>query len=985
MSRETGDRTRVGILFADATERVRCAEHAEALGHEALVSTPAKARLEEWADLSVLIADARAAERRGPDLKTLKDRSAADFRYLPLVIALPIRADFAPWFSFGFDDVLRTPIQREALRVRIEIWRRLREEAERHYRSLVEGSAIGIYRTTPEGRILYANPALTRMLGFASFAELQDRNLEEEGFESAQIHARFRERIERDGRVTGWEATWTRADGTPLHVRESAQVVRDATGRVLYYEGTVEDITARVEIEERVAAIRELGRTLALTRDEREIVQATVGAARDVLGIEDCELFLVDPDRRKLVFGAQTTGHVPPGPVEFPLDAEQGIMAAVARTGEAICLPDITEDPRYIGGSLRNRSELCVPVKAERKVLGVLNAESPLPGRFGPAERQLLEVLASQAAIAIANARLFAETQRLETFNAGIVHGMSEGILTEDSEGTITFVNPAMSKLLGYGPEELLGKNWQAIVPAEHRDRVSEELATRPAGVPSRYEIALLRKDKRQVPVIVSARPLFQDGRFTGVLNVFTDTTELRESQRARQETERQLRNIVEHSTNVFYAQDVNHVLTYLSPRSLDFLGCEPEEALRRWTDFVTDNPLNEKGYEATQRAIETGQPQPPYELELKTKLGNILWVEVREAPVVANGKTVAIVGALTDITERKRAEAALQRSEAQYRELVEEVNDVIFSVNADGDVTYISPAIRPLAGYAPEEIVGKPFAEFVHPEDRPGRAATFRDVLAGRKAPYEFRVIAKSGDPIWVRTSSKRFLAGDRVMGLRGVMTDISAQKKAEAEQRAHGARLQTLLDGVVQALEATVKLRDLYTAGHQERVAALVCAIGRELGLPEAEVEGLRITALVHDLGKTVVPMEILSKPGKLQQSEMVIVQGHVLAGYNVLKGIEFPWPVAATVLQHHERLDGSGYPHGLTGEEISLWARILAVADVVEAMSSHRPYRPARGLEAALAEIEAGKGARYDPAVVNACLAVFRQGFALPPSDL
>jgi PAS domain S-box-containing protein/putative nucleotidyltransferase with HDIG domain len=982
--RANRERARIGILFADSAERLRCADHVAKLGHEPVVATPAKAPLEEWTGLSVLIADAGAAERRGPDLQELKDRSAADFRYLPLVIALPIRTDFTPWSSFGFDDLICTPIQREALRMRIGIWLRLREEAERHYRSLVEGSAIGIYRTTPDGRILYVNPALARMIG-ASVEGLLGRDLDAVGFQSAQVRTRFRDRIERDGQVTGWEATWTRADGTLLHVKENALAIGGADGRILYYEGTVEDVTSRVAVEERLAAIHELGRTLVLTRNEREICQATVGAARDVLGIEDCELFLIQPSERRLVFSAHAAGPKPFGPLEFSLDADHGIMAAVARTGEAICLSDVAEDPRYIGGALRNRSELCVPVKVEDQVLGVLNAESPLPGRFGPAERQLLEVLATQAAVAIANARLFAEARRLEAFNEGIVQGMSDGILIEDSAGTITFANPALGEMIGYRSDELIGQPWQAIVPPEHWDRVTAEVAKRPSGVARRYEIALLRKDQRQVPVIVSPRPLFEGGRFSGVLTVVTDITALRESEQALRSAEQQLRSIVEHSTNMFYAIDTNHVFTYVSPQSRHILGCDPEEAMRRWTDFVTDNPINTAGFEATERAIVTGQPQPPYELEFRTKQGKAIWVEVREAPVVAGGQTIAVVGSLTDITERKQAEQALQRSEARYRELVEEVSDVIFSMSANGVVTYVSPASAALSGYSPTEIVGQPYAAFIYPDDLSRVSKGFYDVLQGQEKPFEYRVLAKSGDPIWVRGFSKRFFEGGQVAGMRGVLTDISARKKADEERERNHKLVQDLSSAIIHTLSATVALRDPYTAEHQRRVAELVCAIGRELGLPAADVEGLRITALVHDIGKTAIPMELLSRPGKLRPDEMAIVQAHALAGYNVLKETEFPWPVAATVLQHHERLDGSGYPQGLAGEAISLWARILAVADVVEAMASHRPYRPARGLEAALAEVEQGKGRLYDPQVVEACRAVFEKGFTLPPSAL
>jgi putative nucleotidyltransferase with HDIG domain len=190
---------------------------------------------------------------------------------------------------------------------------------------------------------------------------------------------------------------------------------------------------------------------------------------------------------------------------------------------------------------------------------------------------------------------------------------------------------------------------------------------------------------------------------------------------------------------------------------------------------------------------------------------------------------------------------------------------------------------------------------------------------------------------------------------------------------------QLQETMDGVMHALSSLVESRDAYTAGHQKRVSTLACAIARELGLSEWQVEGIRVSGLLHDIGKVAVPAEILSKPSKLSQSEFEIIKTHPQVACEILKEIEFPWPVVQTILQHHEKLDGSGYPAGLSGDEIILEARIICVADVVEAMASHRPYRPALGLELALQEIIRGRGMLYDPAAVDACLQVIRsKGF-------
>jgi putative nucleotidyltransferase with HDIG domain len=189
--------------------------------------------------------------------------------------------------------------------------------------------------------------------------------------------------------------------------------------------------------------------------------------------------------------------------------------------------------------------------------------------------------------------------------------------------------------------------------------------------------------------------------------------------------------------------------------------------------------------------------------------------------------------------------------------------------------------------------------------------------------------------------------------------------------------AKLRSAMEETVQAMALTVETRDPYTAGHQHRVAKLGQAIAEEMSLPSETVDGTRMAAMVHDVGKLYVPSEFLSKPTQLSDLEFAIIKRHPEVGYNILKGIEFPWPVPQIVLQHHERNDGSGYPHGLHCEDILLEARILAVADVVEAMSSHRPYHPALGLGTAMREVCTHQGVLYDTEVVSACAHMFNEG--------
>jgi HD-GYP domain-containing protein (c-di-GMP phosphodiesterase class II) len=205
--------------------------------------------------------------------------------------------------------------------------------------------------------------------------------------------------------------------------------------------------------------------------------------------------------------------------------------------------------------------------------------------------------------------------------------------------------------------------------------------------------------------------------------------------------------------------------------------------------------------------------------------------------------------------------------------------------------------------------------------------------------------------------------------VGILGVTRDIS-ERKLEIE------RVRKALGATVQAIAVIVETRDPYTAGHQRRVADLARAIAMEMNLPIDRIEALRMAAAIHDLGKISVPAEILSKPTKLTDLEFGIIKTHPQSGYDILKDIEFPWPVARMILEHHEKMNGSGYPNGLTGDKVLLESRILSVADVVEAMASHRPYRASRGIEAALHEISKNKGTLYEPEVVDVCLRLFHE---------
>jgi PAS domain S-box-containing protein len=327
----------------------------------------------------------------------------------------------------------------------------------------------------------------------------------------------------------------------------------------------------------------------------------------------------------------------------------------------------------------------------------------------------------------------------------------------------------------------------------------------------------------------------------------------------------------------------------------------------------------------------------------------------------------------------RKATEKALRESETKFRALVESSNDWIWELNEDCVYTYASPQVRDLLGYSVEEVIGKTPFELMPPNEMEPDKARFKAVFAEQK---HFRLLEnvflhKDGRKVFLETSAAPMFDAQGIFnGYRGIDRDITERKEAEQERLLNTAKLERLLLQTIEAIAATVEARDPYTAGHQRRVAALASSIAREMGLSEDKLHGLYLAASIHDLGKIRIPAEVLSKPGMLLNFEYELVKTHPQTGYDIIKDVQFPWPIAQMVLQHHERLDGSGYPQKLKGEQILLEARILAVADVVEAMSSYRPYRPGLGLEAALEEVTKQRGVLYDPAVVDSCISLFRE---------
>ncbi|MGM0654573.1 MAG: cache domain-containing protein [Thermodesulfobacteriota bacterium] len=327
---------------------------------------------------------------------------------------------------------------------------------------------------------------------------------------------------------------------------------------------------------------------------------------------------------------------------------------------------------------------------------------------------------------------------------------------------------------------------------------------------------------------------------------------------------------------------------------------------------------------------------------------------------------------------ERKKLNESLKESKERFQSLLENTSDWIWESDEKGQYTYSSPRVKALLGFSSDETMHKTIMDFVPFDLKNLYQETFQNLLGGQKSfkGFETTCRKKNGRHVVVENNAVPFFSNNGgLLGYRGVTRDITNRKLAMDALKKNRDDLHANLEETVKSLALAEEKRDPYTAGHQTRVDRLACAIARELGLSDHQIEGLHFAALLHDIGKIALPSEFLSKPTLLSHQEHELIKCHSQVGYDILKNINFTWPVAEIVYQHHEYLDGSGYPRNLTDKEILLEAKILTVADVVEAISSHRPYRPSLGMEAALEEIQNGRGIRYHAPSVDACLKLIR----------
>jgi PAS domain S-box-containing protein/putative nucleotidyltransferase with HDIG domain len=432
------------------------------------------------------------------------------------------------------------------------------------------------------------------------------------------------------------------------------------------------------------------------------------------------------------------------------------------------------------------------------------------------------------------------------------------------------------------------------------------------------------------------------------------------------------------------------------------------DESFLKNVNFHLDNPQS-KG-----TAVEVFRKQKPIlindvsEIERDLSMKSIDFVRAMGSqsficvPIVDKGESMGILG--VDNVQSKRplsqtdmsllmgiapqigicinnaiAYQKIKESEARFRSLSENSPDIIYTLGIKGDFTYINPAIETILGYRPEEITGKYFVDIARKEDAEKYIEAFK-LVSDQKQPIREEIgilLHKDGTERYFSISgAPNFDSEGNYIGLVGTFKNITDIRRSQMELKRSFEKLQSAMSSTIDAISLIIESRDPYTAGHQRRVAKLAVAIAEKLGLSKERIDLIRMGSLIHDIGKIYIPSEILTKPTRLGDLEFSMVKSHPTVGYEILNKVDFIPTIVDIVHQHHERIDGSGYPLGITGNNIFLESRIVAVADTVEAMASNRPYRPARGTTIALEEIKKLRGSALDTEVVDACLRLFEE---------
>ena len=571
---------------------------------------------------------------------------------------------------------------------------------------------------------------------------------------------------------------------------------------------------------------------------------------------------------------------------------------------------------------------------------------------------------------------------------------VSDVVYTIDADLNLSNISPSVERILGYKPQDFIGRPvsdlGNILTPESLKQAVADISRVLKGDIIPAMVYQFIAKDGTVTHGEVSGSPVIRKDKIVGIISVARDITDRKRMEDRLKESEKKYHDLFDFLPIPVYEMDFETNLTAANRAVYEtFRGTEEDfkKGVNAWQILSPEDI--DKSSKNIERLLK-GEIIGGTEYTLTRLDGSIFPAIVISSIVYSDGKPAGLRGAIIDITERKRMENEMKQMNIFLNSIIENIPNMLFLKDAK-DLRFVrfNRAGEDLLGQSTDDLIGKNDYDFFPKEQADFFTQKDCEVLHGKK------LVDIPEEPIQTRYKGERILHTKKLPILNdkgepeyllGISEDITDRKQAEEELQRTLESLRKAMSTIIQVMVSAIEVRDPYTAGHQVRSTDIALNIAIEMGLPQEKIEAIRMAGPIHDIGKISIPAEILSKPTKLTEIEFSLIKEHARTGYEMLKDVESPWPLAEIVYQHHERMDGSGYPRNLKGDEIFMEARILAVADVVEAMASHRPYRPGLGIDAALEEIEKNKGVFYDDAVADACLRLFREkGFRLEGTPL
>ncbi len=572
-----------------------------------------------------------------------------------------------------------------------------------------------------------------------------------------------------------------------------------------------------------------------------------------------------------------------------------------------------------------------------------------------------------------------------------ILNNLSEGILELSHNYKVIYANHFAQLLTNIREEDLLGSYFTGLFEDSHKMRVTDALHLIDKGPQEISEdLPVMLKGKM---VSLSIFPV-NDEEHNSIIVILNDVTERKKAEQALAEQKDFSEKMIENSAVPTFVINTQHEIIIWNKACEALTGIKAAEMIgtdNHWrgfydhkrphvADIVVDRtPGSMSEYYGNYKKSAFAEEGLQAEGWYANLGGKKRYIFFDAAPIYSSkGELIGAIETLHDITDRRHAIDALRKSEKKYRDLYDFLPIPVYEMDLEANITSVNKAMFKAFGYKEEDIgKGLNARHILSSEDVDESEVSIQRLLSEEKTEgAEYTLKRKDGSLFPAIIISSISTLWGKPRDIRGVVVDITERKLFEHELNKTTEKLRKNLIGTMQTLSLTIETRDPYTSGHQKAVSKLARAIAQEIGLSADTIDNIRMAGAIHDIGKIAVPAEILSKPGRLTNIEMSLIRTHAESGYNILKDAELPYPIAEITLQHHERMDGSGYPQGLKGDQILLEARIISVADVVEAIFSHRPYRPSLGIEIALDEIEKNKGLFYDVQIVDTCLRLFRE---------